>query len=83
MLSNEPDNHNNVFFGMSSGNIYIYNLDENSVSTVIIRFKLMFPDKSKDAVTDMKCNPLQMHRLIIAYEETAIIIYSLNKNREI
>jgi hypothetical protein len=24
-----------------------------------------------------------MHRMLIAYEETAVIIYSLNKNREI
>ncbi len=31
----------------------------------------------------MVLNPNKMHRLLIAYEETAVIVYSLNKNREI
>ena len=43
----------------------------------------MFPDKSEDVITDMKLNPYNMHRMLIAYEETAVVMYSLNKNRDI
>eukprot|EP00347_Sterkiella_histriomuscorum_P007123 403350173 len=67
-LTNEPENHDFLL-----------------ISQLVIRFKLMFPDKSSagDVVTDMKVDPQHMHRLLIAYENTAVVVYSLNKNRDI
>lgn len=43
----------------------------------------MYHQKKSDTVSDIKTHPTLMHRMLIAYEETAVIIYSLNKNREI
>ena len=53
------------------------------MSSLIIRFKLLFQDLKRDVVSDMRLDPSKMHRLLIAYEETAIILFSLNKNREL
>eukprot|EP00347_Sterkiella_histriomuscorum_P009845 403339654 len=84
-LTNEPENHDFLFVGLSNGNIYTYTISANRISQLVIRFKLMFPDKSSagDVVTDMKVDPQHMHRLLIAYENTAVVVYSLNKNRDI
>ena len=68
---------------MSTGNIHIYNIDTQTVSSVVIRFGLLFPDRKGDYVADMKVNPQMMHRMLIAYEETAVVMYSLNKHRDI
>jgi hypothetical protein len=34
-------------------------------------------------VTDLKVHLTKMHRVLLAYEETSVVVYSLNKNREI
>ncbi|CDW73878.1 syntaxin-binding protein 5-like [Stylonychia lemnae] len=82
-LTNEPDNHGFVFIGLSNGNIYTYDVEIGALSSLVIRYKILFPDKSSDLVIDMKTNPQHMHRLLIAYQNTAIVMYSLNKNRDI
>ena len=38
-LTNEPENEGFVFFGLSNGNVYIYNAIENYLTTVMVRFK--------------------------------------------
>ena len=42
----------------------------------------MFPDSNfkSDSIIDIKCNQQKMHRLLIAYETTAITLWSINKN---
>lgn len=37
----------------------------------------------KSKVVDIRCNPNKMHRLLIAYELQAVIVFSLNKNQTI
>lgn len=77
------ENHNQVFVGMTSGNIHIYQIDENEMAAMVIRFKQLFPSKKSSVVTDIKSNPQMMHRILIAFEEVAVVVYSLNKNRDI
>ena len=36
-----------------------------------------------DIVTDMKCHWQKMHRLLISYKTTAVVVFSLNKNRNV
>ena len=36
---------------------------------------------SSAKVTDIKCHPDKMHRLLISYEQTGICVYSINKDR--
>lgn len=43
----------------------------------------MFPERQFDTVMDMKLNPQKMHRLLIAYENTAVVMFSLNKHKDI
>jgi hypothetical protein len=50
---------------------------------MVIRLKYMFPSKKNCVVTDIKSNPNMMHRLLISYEEIGVVVYSLNKNRDI
>ena len=82
-LSNEPDNHRFVFCAMSSGNIYILDWKTGVFSPNVINYSQMYHQRKGDTVCDIKTHPTMMHRMLIAYEETAVIIYSLNKNREI
>ena len=82
-LSNEPDNHRFIFCALSSGNIYVLDWKTGVFSPNVINYSLMYHQKKSDIVSDIKTHPSLMHRMLIAYEETAVIIYSLNKNREI
>jgi hypothetical protein len=82
-LSNEPDNHRFVFCALSSGNIYILDWKTGVFSPNVINYSQMYHQKKSDTVSDIKTHPTLMHRMLIAYEETAVIVYSLNKNREI
>ena len=34
-------------------------------------------------VSDIKCHMLKMHRLLISYSRSAVVVYSINKNRSI
>lgn len=82
-LSSEADNHKNVFFALSSGDVLVFDWTNATFSSLVIAYSLMFHRQKKDNVSDIKAHPLKMHRLLIAYEETAVIVYSLNKNRDI
>jgi hypothetical protein len=74
-------NHDHFFIGMSDGDIYVFDLTVKTFSKFKVDYKLLFPDKPATAVTDIKCHPGKMHRLLIAYQSTAIAVFSLNKNR--
>ena len=43
----------------------------------------MFKDKKSLKVTDIKCHPNKMHRLLISFELAGICVYSINKNRSL
>lgn len=68
---------------MSTGTIYIFDWQTATFSPVTIKYSTMFFKPRGDIVSDIKAHPLKMHRLLIAYEETAVIVFSLNKNRDI
>ena len=66
---------------MDDGDVYIFDLSLKTFSKFKLDYKVLFPDKPATAVTDIKCHPLKMHRLLIAYKKTAVTVFSLNKNR--
>ena len=73
---------------MEQGNIYVFDLKTRKFSTYFIVFKqlglfgMAGSDASlEDKVQDMKCHYTKMHRLLISYARTAIIVFSINKNR--
>ena len=43
----------------------------------------MFTNPKGDCISDIKCHPYKMHRILVAFKETALIVYSLNKDRMI
>jgi hypothetical protein len=83
ILTNEAKNHYNVFIALSDATIYVFDWHLGQFSPVVIQYFMLFTNPKGDTVTAMKCHPLKMHRLLIAFEETAVIMYSLNKDREI
>jgi len=68
---------------MSTGNIYIFDLEANALSTFFLDFKVQFPKAQADSVTCIKCHPDKMHRILVSYENTAAVVYSINKNRQL
>ena len=80
-LTNQPLNHRHVFVGMSCGNIYIFDLEAKQLSTFFLDFKKQFPNSKPDSVTCVKCHPDKMHRILVSYERTAAVVYSINKDR--
>lgn len=82
-LSSEPKNHHSVFIAMSDASVYVLNWHLGHFSPVVIHYYQMFTNPKGDSISDMKCHPFKMHRLLVAFEETAVIVYSLNKDREI
>lgn len=81
LITSQPMNHDHFFIGMDDGDIYVFDLTIKTFSKFKVDYKLLFPDKPATAVADIKCHPLKMHRLLIAYERTAIAVFSMNKNR--
>jgi WD40 repeat protein len=67
-LSSEAENHKNVFFALSSGDVIVFDWTNATFSSVVISYSLMFHRQKKDNVSDIKAHPLKMHRLLIAYE---------------
>ena len=88
-VTSQEKNHNHVFLGMQNGNIYIFDLISGSFCSMKVLFQSVFTklDEKRmlegDRIRDIKCHWTKMHRLLIAYENTAVIVFSLNKNREI
>jgi WD40 repeat protein len=74
-------NHDHFFVGMDDGDIYVFDLTVKTFSKFKVDYKQLFPDKPSTAVSDIKCHPHKMHRLLIAFQNTAIAVFSLNKNR--
>jgi hypothetical protein len=68
---------------LDNGDVLIYDLTTLMFSKFKVELKLQFPDKPSSPVTDIKCHPLKMHRLLIAYKDLAVGVFSINKNRMI
>lgn len=60
----------------------MYDIQTGVISSYIIKAKSIFEKIEKSCrVTDIKCHPDKMHRLLISYESTGVAVFSLNKNR--
>ena len=78
---------------MEQGNIYVFDLQTCKYSTYFIVFKQLKLQGvtvdylesfgNVDRVNDIKCHSTKLHRLLICYARTAVIVFSLNKNRAI
>jgi hypothetical protein len=66
---------------MDDGDVYIFDLNSKTFTGFKIDYNKLFASKPPTRVTDIKCHPTKMHRLLIAYEHTAITVFSINKNR--
>ena len=86
-LTNKDENHRHIFIGMEEGNIYIFDLLTRKFASFFIDFKnLRLPKQvPEDAceVNDIKCHMTKMHRLLISFSRTAIVVFSINKARNI
>ena len=82
-LSSEPENHKNVFIAMSDGTLFVFDWHLAQFSPVVITYGQIFHHPKGDCISDVKIHPIKMHRVLIAYEETAVVVYSLNKDRDI
>ena len=79
-LTNQPLNHRHIFLGLSTGNVRIFDLETKTISSYFIDFKKQFKQKNRDKVSCIKCHPEKMHRILISYERTAAVVYSINKD---
>ena len=72
---------------MEFGNIMIFDIKCKTFSGYTIDYdKIGLPDVQEgqqDQVNDIKCHVTKMHRLLICYARTAIVVFSMNKNRRI
>ena len=86
-LTNIQENHRHIFIGMESGSIYVFDTEAKTFADYVIDFKeLGLPEQvaeDEDRVNDIKCHVTKMHRLLICYARTAIVVFSMNKNRRI
>lgn len=82
-LSSEPKNHHNIFIAMADGSVYVFDWHLSQFSPVVIQYYMIFTNPKGDSISDVKSNPLKMHRILVAFEETAVIVYSLNKDKYI
>ena len=82
-MTSLPQNHKHFFIGMESGEIYIFDLVEQAFDPLVLSFESVFPKQPVDTIMDIKCHNTKMHRLLIAYPKTAVVVFSLNKYRVI
>ena len=66
---------------MDDGDIYVFDLTVMNFSKFKIDYKLLFPGKPSTIIVDIKCHPTKMHRLLIAYKQIAVGVFSINKNK--
>jgi hypothetical protein len=66
---------------MDNGNVHIFDLNTKMFSKFKIDYKAQMPDQAATPVTDIKCHPLKMHRLLISFKEVCVGVFSINKNR--
>ena len=83
----KEDNHCFVYIGMENGNIYIFDTYYKHAQTFVnysIKFNsLNLPGmqaNDSDMVNDIKCHMTKMHRMLISYRSTAVVVFSINKN---
>lgn len=82
-LTSDQENHNHIFIGMVSGNVHIYDIPKREFTSFTIRcLKMkdaMSQVRNQFKVSDIKCQPEKMNRLLIAHEKSEIVVFSLNK----
>lgn len=80
-LTSEPDNHNHLFIGMNSGSVHIFDIKKKEFSDFTIRNLKQAEGNvlNYHRVSDMKCQPEKMHRLLIAHEKCQVRVYNMNK----
>lgn len=81
-LTSEEQNHKHLFIGMTSGSVHIFDVDKQDFTNFTIRNKKQPPNPNfinPFKVTDLKCDPYKMHRLLVAHCKSHVQVYSLNK----
>ena len=87
-LTSEEENHNHLFIGMNSGSVHIFDIKKREFSNFTIRNQKRtegdFANYHREnRVSDIKCQPDKMHRLLIAHERSQVCVYSMNKQSRI
>lgn len=85
-LTSEEQNHKHLFIGMASGSVHIYDIEKRDFTNFTIRNLKTSPNASSVTpfkVTDIKCEPNKMHRVLIAHSKSHVQVYSLNKQTQI
>lgn len=77
--STDHTNEEHVFIGMNIGNIYFYSFVDCLVYRHSVKRSQVLKKDTK--VVDIKCNPKKMHHLLVCYQDTAVIVYSINKHQ--
>ena len=82
-ITTQELNHDHAFFGLKNGDVHIFDVRTMQWSEYLIGLESCFPEGDKTAarVTDIKCHPDKMHRLLISYEKVGVAVFSINKNR--
>ena len=78
-LTSDPDNHQHVFVGMNSGNIHIFDIESLEFTNFTIRCLKPQQFPLNHMITDIKCQPEKMHRILYTHHSSGISVYSLNK----
>ena len=83
-LTTKQENHCHFFIGTEPGRIFVFDIETKMFASFVIEFPtLKFTSQMFDIVSDMKCHWQKMHRLLISYKNTAVVVFSLNKNRNV
>ena len=88
-LTNEPKNHRHAFIGTNQGDILFFDTEAMVFSKYIITLYKVFKDLKEFnmseiaylRIVDIKCHAQKMHRILIAYQSHAIVVWSMNKNK--
>ena len=82
-LSLEEKNNGIVYIGCNSGDVYIFNTVEKKLLNYKIPFTILFPGKPSHRVTSMAVHPKKMQRVLIGYDSVGILVFSVNKGKDI
>jgi len=79
-LTSEPKNHDHLFFGMASGEVFIYDIAVRQFTKYVIQTTDSFRPGvlNPDIIVDIKCHPEKMQKLLIA-QRFQVCVYSLHK----
>lgn len=83
-LTSQPLNHRHSFVGTKHGEVLIFDHELMQFSPLRVDGRQIFKDSRRNhTVTDIKCHPDKMHRLLITFDLSGVCVYSLNKRKAV